>query len=484
MTLRDALVLAILYFTAAASRCTADESAPLSPNYVAVKFTELNDNGAWSWFMDERAIVDRGKLIVGSVRAVGKFDTGRDDPDWGNVEIAVMDVASGETRKTVLARHYEQDDHNNPAYYVREDGRYLAVFTKHGSDQIINYSLTEAGDPLAWGGVRAFAAPERDPNAAKRPDSVTYSNLFRFPDGKLYDFHRGLDHDPNYIVSRDEGETWEYGGRLMRGRDGYCPYLKYAYDGAGTLHFVATEDHPRHYDNSLYHGFLRDGVLYRSDGRKVGELSTSADVDVNAWDFTKVFAGDADNVAWMADIELDEAGRPYVLFTVQVDGRGLPPGQGGMDLRYYYARFDGQSWNVHEAAFAGHRLYPHEDDYSGLAALDPQDPDAVFISTSADPTTGAPLVSAADGQRHYELYYGRTSDGGATWRWTPITANSTVDNLRPIMPKWDDARRALVWMRGTYRANRGEWTTAVVAAIMEPAALAGNPDNAGVAASE
>ena len=35
------------------------------PNYVAGTVIELNDNGAWSWFMDERAIVDGGKLIVG-----------------------------------------------------------------------------------------------------------------------------------------------------------------------------------------------------------------------------------------------------------------------------------------------------------------------------------------------------------------------------------------------------------------------------------
>ena len=42
----------------------------------------LNDNGAWSWFMDERAIVHDGKLIVGSVRAVGDFKNDR-DADWG-----------------------------------------------------------------------------------------------------------------------------------------------------------------------------------------------------------------------------------------------------------------------------------------------------------------------------------------------------------------------------------------------------------------
>ncbi|HNV15774.1 MAG TPA: hypothetical protein PKL63_14025 [Dermatophilaceae bacterium] len=29
----------------------------------------LNDDGAWSWFEDERAIIHNGKLIAGSVAA-------------------------------------------------------------------------------------------------------------------------------------------------------------------------------------------------------------------------------------------------------------------------------------------------------------------------------------------------------------------------------------------------------------------------------
>ena len=160
---------------------------------------------------------------------------------------------------------------------------------------------------------------------------------------------------------------------------------------------------------------------------------------------------------------------PYIAFSVQKDGRGLPPKQGGMDLRYYYGRWDGTKWHAHEMAYAGRRLYPYEDDYSGLVALHPNDPNTVFISTDADPATGQPLVSAADGKRHYEIFRGETSDDGAHWRWQPITANSTVDNLRPLVPKWKDPRTALVWMRGpSYTHNHGNWTTAVVALILPP----------------
>jgi len=59
------LPLVLLFATAGAG----DDVYP--QNYVAGGLIRLNDNGAWSWFMDPRIIVDEGKVIVGSVRAIG-----------------------------------------------------------------------------------------------------------------------------------------------------------------------------------------------------------------------------------------------------------------------------------------------------------------------------------------------------------------------------------------------------------------------------
>jgi hypothetical protein len=432
-------------------------------DFVAGELVTLNDNGAWSWFMDERAIVHDGKLIVGSVRAVGDFRSGRDDPHWGNVEVASLDLQTGHTGRVVLHEHFEQDDHDGPAFLALPDGRLLAAYTRHGTDLEIYFRHSAPRDPLTWDEPRVF----RSPGVAEqfRADSVTYSNLFRLSSGRILNFYRGVGHDPNYMFSDDGGETWSYGGRMMLGRDGYSPYLKYVQDG-DTIHFVATEDHPRNFDNSLYHGYLRDGRLYHSDGSLVAELERGTETDIHTWDFTRLFAGDADNVAWMTDIELDAQGQPVVLFSVQKDGRGLPPRQGGADHRYHYARWNGSAWQQREIAYAGTRLYPFEDDYTGLAAIHPFDPTTVFISTDADPTSGEPLISRADNQRRHELFRGRSADGGRTWQWSPITANSTLDNLRPIVPKWRDDRTALVWMRGDYKHNHGEWTTAVVAIVL------------------
>jgi hypothetical protein len=451
------------WLTALAACASALPEARRPPDWVAGRLIPLNDNGAWSWFMDERVIVHDGKLIVGSVRAVGDF---RNDTaaDWGNVELAVLDLASGAVQRSVLHRHFEQDDHDGPALLPLPDGRLLATYTKHGVERRIYTRVSAPHDPLTWGAAREFVTPAID--SAGRGDNVTYSNLFRLPSGRILDFYRGVRHDPNYMYSDDSGETWRYGGHLLRGRGGYSPYLKYAFDGRNRVYFVVTDDHPRNYDNSVYAGFVRDGAVYLSDGTRRAPLSDGTATELSAWDMTPVYRGDPDHVAWVIDLELDAAGHPYGVFSVQRDGRGLPRGQGGFDHRFHYARWDGAAWQVHEIAYAGTRLYPGEDDYTGLAALDPRNPDVVYISTDADPATGRPLVSQADGQRHRELYRGRTHDAGATWRWEPLTANSSADNLRPLVPKWNDARTALVWMRGAYLSNRGAWTTAVVALIL------------------
>jgi hypothetical protein len=300
-------------------------------------------------------------------------------------------------------------------------------------------------------------------------DNVTYCNPMMLPaeNDRIYLFHRGVSQDPNYLTSNDDGRSWTYGGKLFDGRHGYSPYTKYACNGKDTIHFVATEDHPRNYDNSLYHGFIRNGKVYQSDGMVASELSTSTNTAIRPWDLTRVYLGGPTNVAWMCDMELNKEGNPVVLFTVQVDGAGLTKGQGGMDHRFHYARWDGRKWHESEIAFAGKRLYGGEDDYTGLGSIDPQNTGSVYISTDADPQRGEALISKADGQRHHELFRGTTRDGGKSWSWTALTANSTMDNLRPLVPRTGEPRTIVVWMRGAYHNNRGEWSTKVAGLLLE-----------------
>jgi hypothetical protein len=425
-----ALPLALLWLSAC-------RGTPAPPANVVVT---LSDDGGWCWYQDERALVHDGTLYVGTV-AAGAHDSTR----RGNIELIAHDLASGTQRISVLHPNLQLDDHDAPALLVRPDGRVLAVYAKHGNDRLMRYRVSEG--PAATTGWRPEATAEQPGNRG-----VTYANLFHLSDenggrGRVYNLYRGEGWDPNVVVSDDQGDTWRSGGRLLDGPD--RPYLKYASNGRDTIHFVTTDGHPRVLDNSIYHGFLRGGVVHASDGTPLQDLAQGPLAPSAA---TRVFAGDPDNVAWTTDLELDREGRPFMAFSVQKNAAAFKDDErspaNGQDHRYWHARWIGSAWQVHEMAHAGTRLYPAESDYTGLVALVPGDPDRVFISTNADPATGAPLVSRADGRRHWEIFAGVTRNQGATWSWTPVTADSTADNLRPIVPAWPDGL-ILLWLRGT-----------------------------------
>lgn len=437
--------------------------APLLPAAPPPAPVVLKANGGWCWFQDERAVVAAGRLFFGSLAGCDRAGGAA-----GDVNVTACDLRTGRTESATLHARFQTDDHDVPALLVLPDGRLLATYQSHGQTKgFVGPDLMRWRRTLRPHDISAWTEESTLPVGAM----VSYSNLFRLPaeGGRILNFHRGAGYNPNYLVSTDDGATFTYGGRLLfwprqskedprfTGISGGRPYLKYAQQGDATIHFVATEDHPSSYDNSLYHAFLRGGRLHHSDGRVIGPLSTTNETSTRPADLTCVFRGDIDHVAWMCDLHVDREGRPRVVFSVQ---RGGAAGRGkrnnaadGLDLRYHYARWTGTAWQVTEIARAGSRLYAGEDDYSGLAALDPQHPDTIFISTNVDPMSGSPLVSAADGRQHWEIFCGDSQDQGRTFAWAAVTRDSTADNLRPIVPIWPEAgdRRILLWLRGTYR---------------------------------
>ncbi|MPY89072.1 MAG: hypothetical protein GEU99_14225 [Luteitalea sp.] len=176
----------------------------------------FNDNGAWSWFSDERAIIDNGKLIIGSVAdASGAGGAARD----GNVEVTTYDLASGQITRTVLHAGLEADDHDSPALVVLPDGRYLAMYAKHHKDTLSRYRISaQPGAATAWQAERTRdnristqpgAAAARQPERTRdNRNRTTYSNLFRLSaEGRLYNFTRAAGFDPNVLTSHDDGQT-------------------------------------------------------------------------------------------------------------------------------------------------------------------------------------------------------------------------------------------------------------------------------------
>ncbi len=421
----------------------------MSPHVPTVH--TFNDNGAWCWFQDERALIDpvASTLLVGSIAApegVGGAHRA------GNVELAVHDLATGQTQVVVLHPNLEADDHNVPALWVRPDGRYLAMYTKHKTDNFTRWRIsTRPHDATEWDPEQTFDWTELTGGRG-----ATYSNLHHLSaEGRLYAFARAVNDDPSILVSTDDGSTFSYGGKLFtRRKVGYVNgYTRYASNGTDRIDLVTTDHHPRDYDNSIYHGYVSGGALHRSDGTAVDENVLSAEAPSQV-ELTTILptgtelGGARLTHAWTSDIRQGRGEQTGQLAAVLTARAGDEPENSSFaDHRFVYARFDGGTWQVFHLALAGANLLPHEEDYTGLAAIDPYDLDALYLSAPFDPRDGHALA-------HHEIFHGRTDDRGATWSWTPVTEGSDVDNLRPIVVPGDRETRAVLWFRGSMTASQ------------------------------
>ncbi|MDT4931990.1 MAG: hypothetical protein QOF92_4857 [Pseudonocardiales bacterium] len=416
--------------TANSTYRAVDETAPATAQVRAAStvpsgmmtFLDQNVGGSWCWFEDERVIIDRA-----GQRMYAGVNTGTDVP--GTMRMLEVDLATG-SRRTVDLGRAEVDDHNTAAVWEAPNGEILTSWSRHGNDRLLRQHrrLTD--------GTWTTQSPVLSPSFS------TYNNLYSVDSGRLlYDFSRTTGNDPHVQTSTDFGQTWTYRGRLLRDpedRFDRWPYLKYTSNGVDRIDFMATPSHPRQTATEIYAGYIKNDTVYRSDGTPLGPVGSSIDVTR----LTLVWAPpNKQTQGWDVDIAEDPTtGYPVLMFVRN---------NSFTDNRDYYARWDGTTWQVNEIAHAGTSFYSPENNYSGLAAFDPNDVNVVVISTDADPVTGAPLISSADGRRHREIYRGvRNPD--ATFTWTPLTSNSTVDNIRPVWTASPSGADALLWLRGRF----------------------------------
>lgn len=409
---------------------------------------QFNDNGAWCWYQDERAVVDkaRGKLIVGSDAS----DNGvGGSPRNGDIEAVIFELQNGQSQRYALMEGGTNfggcDDHNAPALLVMPDGRYLAFYAGHNSNynSYWRFFYTDR-----WGREHAFNWH----NIPGGTDfATTYSNLFYLAaEDKLYNIARTYARSPNLMVSTDHGQNWSYGGLLTEPdvSIGYVNgYFKFWSNGVDRIDFVATEHHPRDFNTSIYHGYMKNSQTFKSDGTLLDSDITDKNAPKPA-DLSPVFTantrvnGDLMSRCWTIDLVTYDDGTIATIFKARVNDNPNSPSN-DPDHAFFYARYDGAIWTSTYLGKAGKKMYSSEQDYVGLGALHPNDPDVIFISTPFDPRDDAAL-----GAR--EIFKGVTADHGATWTWTAITQKSVRDNFRPIVPDWDADNTALLWWRGTY----------------------------------
>jgi len=423
---------------------------------------QFNDNGAWSWYQDERAIVDtlNGKLILGSDASDNGIGGSSRD---GLIEAVIFDIQSASLEKFTLA-DFSCDDHNAPAFFVRPDGNYIAMYAQHYDYYNSRYRIYNGS---SW-------TPEQVFDWSTIPGginySIAYSNMYYLSDeGRMYNFARANNRCPNFLYSTDMGDNWSFGGQLSTNNTSSYNkgYYKYWSNNVDRIDFICTEEHPRNGLTSMYHGYVQNGQTHDTYGTVV-DANTFDQLNLPSFlDFTLIFAdnteidGDYMRKIWNADLMRYDDSTIAAILTCRINNAvngndlGIDPDHG-----FIYCRFNGSSWVYTYLGQAGKKMYGSEADYTGLGALHPNDPNTIYISTHVDPRSDIDIT-------YREIFKGVTSDSGATWTWTPITENSNQHNFRPIVPQWEENHTALLWFRGTYDAAQ-HFDAAIVGLIEQP----------------
>jgi hypothetical protein len=427
---------------AIASFCASQASAQTN-------FATLAADGAWTWFNDPRAVYNNGALYFGYNRAAD-----------GKVVLSTLNLQTGAISNLWTSTLTETDDHDLPGLLTRQDGKMLAIYSRHQTDQFFTCRLSSSSNPVSaadWG-------PEQRNNTGTNASSgMTYSNPFQLgaEGGKIYNFARYLNYNPNVFVSTDGGSTWSAPQILIQtGTGSTRPYVKYCSDYNSRIDFLYTDAHPDNYTCSLYHMYYQGGSFYQTDGTfmtnfaglpilhdagqrgsVVYQYNAAASSDPNQWIATAR--------AWCWETAYQTNGYPVCVFQVKVDN---VTGTNWSDARiyYYYARWTGAAWQKQFIAHAGRPLYNGQPDYGGGICTDPQEPNTVYISTDAanpfDLTTTTNVLLGAN----FQIWKGTTTNGGLNFNWQPITGSSRVDNLRPYIPRRFGGEPCVLWFRGTY----------------------------------
>ena len=407
---------------------------------------QISEEGAWCWFADPRAI--HYTNADGSINAsyIGYIDV------HGNVKAMQMDHNTGLRAEVLVRSYFQPDDHNNPTFLVLPDERILIIYSRHTDEPAFYYRVSKRpGDISVLGEEKCIVTNH----------NTTYPSPFLMSGDPehFYLCWRGLGWHPTIarLTLPDEEDNVQiaWGPYQMVQSTGARPYAKYYSNGKDKLYMTYTTGHPdNEWPNWLYFNVINLNAEKQADGTvtvaptlediKGNHLSVIAEEKfrVNksaeykqAYPYTLVDAP-TNSRAWVWQIACDTEGLPAIAM-VRID-------RSKNQHQYYYAKWTGEAWRLTDLADGGGRFHPSNTEYcySGGEALDPANPNVIYLSI---PTKGR------SGKSIHEIWRYTLNNRGQVVMKEQVTRNSEKNNVRPfVLPGSEASPLRLMWMHGDY----------------------------------
>lgn len=409
------------------------------------KIGYLTNDGTWCWFSDPRAIFVNNMIFTGWVKSDGTIEAARFDLDSGNI------------RYYELYNQLEIDDHDNPAFTVTNSGDIIAMYTKHGKKHMFMNKLSDFRKNDTFTRAQLIHLTSQEELAKFPKEHITYANPYclKNENNRLYCLGRWTGYKPNLMWSDDSGINWTKSKVFITNYpfDGNNrPYAKYYSDGEAKIHMVFTDGHPRNEPtNSVYYAYYKNQAFYKANGQQICTLENSP---FETKDASVVYASSiSEGRAWIADIAQDEYGNPAILFTKS-------PTEDNHE--YWYARYTENGWVNNKICDSG-KWFPQtaegeierEPHYFGGMTLHPNNINIIYLSRQINGV--------------FEIERWETKDLGESWTMEAITKNSTLDNVRPYIPRGliEESPEVVLWMENKKYVHYTDYETSIKYLIRE-----------------
>lgn len=405
----------------------------------------MASEGAWCWFADPRAVHYENEAGTINSSYIGYIDV------HGNIKATQYDFLTGQRNEVLVRSYFQPDDHNNPTFLVLPDERVLIIYSRHTDEPAFYYRVSRRpGDITSLGEEKCI----------KTSANTTYPSPFILSDDPTHFYlcWRGINWHPTIakftLPDENDDVKMEWGAYQMVQSTGARPYAKYYSNGKDKLYMTYTTGHPdNEQPNWVYFNVININAVKGADGTvtttptlediKGNRLSTIAngtfavnktDAYKNAYPYTVVDA--TSNMRdWVWQIVTDDQDRPAIAM-VRITG-------GKDSHEYYYAKWTGTAWRLTDLANGGGRFHSSNTEYcySGGEAIDPQNPNVMYLSIPTEGTYG----------KVYEIWKYTLNDNGTVMEKEQLTRNSKKNNVRPyILPNSKSSSLRLSWMYGDY----------------------------------